>query len=69
MSITVVTPDSSSSAKPSTLPSRDVSGLRIAPSAFHTVCSHGSSARFSTSPRNRLSAAWQCVLTMPGISM
>src|SRR5690606_17011674 len=69
MSITEVTPERSSSAKPSTLPSREVSGFRIAPSAFQTVWSHGSSGRFSTSPRNRLSAAWQWVLTMPGMRM
>ena len=68
MSITVVTPPSSSSAKPSVAPSRTVSRFRIAPSAFQTVCSHGSSGRSSTSPRNRLSPAWQCVLISPGIS-
>ena len=36
MSITVVTPPSSSSAKPSVAPSRTVSRFRIAPSAFQT---------------------------------
>ena len=57
MSIVVVTPPSSSSAKPSVAPSRTVSrstGSRPPPST--RVCSHGSSGRSSISPRNRLSA-------------
>ena len=68
MSITVVTPASASSAKPSVAPSRTVSRFRITACDFQTRCSHGSSGRSSTSPRNRLSAAWQCVLMSPGIT-
>ena len=41
MSITVVTPPSSSSAKPSVAPSRTVSRFRIAPSAFQTCLQPG----------------------------
>ena len=68
MSIVVVTPPSSVSASPSVAPRRTVSRPRIALSALQTVASQGSSGRSSTSPRNRLSPAWQWVLTSPGAS-
>ena len=67
-SIVVVTPPSSSSASPSVAPSRTVSRRQDRALGLPHQPSQGSSGRSSISPRNRLSAAWQWVLTSPGIS-
>ena len=38
-------------------------------SAIQTRPSHSSRGRFSTSPLNKLSAAWQCIFIKPGITI